>query len=180
MLTVIDIINRVLGYFNVADKPKGKAFTWVALIANFYLLYVAIQNLRYPDFRIRGALFMLAFVVFLKKKINEPLNLLCLELNNFESGESKYTSYCGPKEFVKIFDSFYSLSQRLRQSEEERKKLEAGRQKMLADISHDLRTPISVVQGYAKALCDGVIPIEQQPQYLEIICLLYTSPSPRD
>ena len=72
-------------------------------------------------------------------------------------------------EFVKIFDSFYSLSQRLRQSEEERKKLEAGRQKMLADISHDLRTPISVVQGYAKALCDGVIPIEQQPQYLEII-----------
>ena len=64
MLTVIDIINRVLGYFNVADKPKGKAFTWVALIANFYLLYVAIQNLRYPDFRIRGALFMLAFVVF--------------------------------------------------------------------------------------------------------------------
>lgn len=65
MLTVIDIINRVLGYFNVADKPKGKAFTWVALIANFYLLYVAIQNLRYPDFRIRGALFMLAFVVFL-------------------------------------------------------------------------------------------------------------------
>lgn len=111
----------------------------------------------------------LAFVVFLKKKINEPLNLLCLELNNFESGESKYTSYCGPKEFVKIFDSFYSLSQRLRQSEEERKKLEAGRQKMLADISHDLRTPISVVQGYAKALCDGVIPIEQQPQYLEII-----------
>ncbi|MFC2677436.1 MAG: DUF6681 family protein, partial [Lacticaseibacillus rhamnosus] len=23
MLTVIDIINRVLGYFNIADKPKG-------------------------------------------------------------------------------------------------------------------------------------------------------------
>ncbi|RXT58725.1 DUF6681 family protein [Lacticaseibacillus chiayiensis] len=65
MLTVIDIINRVLGYFNIADKPKGKAFTWVAFVANFYLLYVAIENLRYPGFRIRGALFMLAFVVFL-------------------------------------------------------------------------------------------------------------------
>ena len=65
MLTVIDIINRVLGYFNIADKPKGKAFTWIAFVANFYLLYIAIQNLRYPDFRIRGALFMLAFVVFL-------------------------------------------------------------------------------------------------------------------
>ncbi|KRK11067.1 hypothetical protein FD51_GL001246 [Lacticaseibacillus zeae DSM 20178 = KCTC 3804] len=65
MLTVIDIINRVLGYFNIADKPKGKAFTWVAFFANFYLLYVAIENLRYPDFRIRGALFLLAFVVFL-------------------------------------------------------------------------------------------------------------------
>lgn len=111
----------------------------------------------------------LLFVILLKKKISKPLKLLCLKLNNFENGENQQTSYRGPKEFVEIFDSFHALSKRLLQSEEERKKLEAGRQKMLADISHDLKTPISVVQGYSKALHDGVIPPEQQPQYLEMI-----------
>lgn len=111
----------------------------------------------------------LLFFVFLRKKIKKPLHLLCSELNNFENGENRQAVYCGPKEFVEIFDCFNALSRRLMHSEEERAKLEADRQKLLADISHDLRTPISVVQGYAKALHDGVIPSEQQTQYLEII-----------
>ncbi|MCH4285869.1 MULTISPECIES: sensor histidine kinase [Bacillota] len=114
-------------------------------------------------------LIIFVFVIFLKKKISKPLKLLCSELNHLENGESQHTSYRGPKEFVEIFDSFHSLSERLHQSEQERQKLELGRQKMLADISHDLRTPISVIQGYSKALHDGVIPHKQQSQYLEII-----------
>lgn len=65
MLTVIDIIHRVLGVFNIAEQHKGKAYSWIAFVAHFYSLYIAITNLRYPDFRIRGALYLLAFVVFL-------------------------------------------------------------------------------------------------------------------
>jgi len=65
MLTFLDIINRMLGYFNIQDRPKGQVFTVVAFIANFYLLYIAIQNLRYAGFRIRGALFLLAFIALL-------------------------------------------------------------------------------------------------------------------
>lgn len=63
MLTALDLLNRFLNYFNISDKPKGKAFTVVAFIANFYLLYVAINNLRFPHYRVAGALFMLAFLV---------------------------------------------------------------------------------------------------------------------
>ncbi|WP_057894464.1 DUF6681 family protein [Lacticaseibacillus brantae] len=65
MLSFLDILNRMLGYFNIQDRPKGQVFTVVAFLGNFYLLYIAIQNLRYPDFRLRGAMFLLAFVVLL-------------------------------------------------------------------------------------------------------------------
>ena len=40
---------------------------------------------------------------------------------------------------------------------------------MLADISHDLKTPITIIQGYAKAICDGVIKEENKQQYLQTI-----------
>ncbi|WP_179394635.1 DUF6681 family protein [Lacticaseibacillus absianus] len=63
MLTALDILNRLLGYFNIQDKAKGKAFTVVAFGANFFLLYQAIRHLRYPGFRVAGALFLLAFLV---------------------------------------------------------------------------------------------------------------------
>lgn len=38
------------------------------------------------------------------------------------------------------------------------------KQQMLADISHDLKTPITIIQGYAKAICDGVIKEENKQQ----------------
>lgn len=65
MLTALDIVNRIFGYFNIQDRPKGRVFTIIAFFANFYLLYVAIANLRYEGYRIRGALFLALFVVML-------------------------------------------------------------------------------------------------------------------
>ncbi len=63
MLTVLDIINRLLNYFNIQDKPKGKAFTVVAFFANFYILYLAINHLRYELYRVYGVLYLLLFLV---------------------------------------------------------------------------------------------------------------------
>jgi hypothetical protein len=65
MLTALDVINRLFSYLNIQDKPKGKAFTVVAFVANFYILYVAINHLRFPGYRLRGFLYLLLFFVFL-------------------------------------------------------------------------------------------------------------------
>lgn len=40
---------------------------------------------------------------------------------------------------------------------------------MLSDIAHDLRTPITTVYGYAKALNDGMVKPEEQQEYLKAI-----------
>lgn len=57
-----------------------------------------------------------------------------------------------------------------RQEEELREKYERARNLMLSDIAHDLRTPITTISGYAKALNDGLVTSdEKRTEYLEAI-----------
>ena len=58
---------------------------------------------------------------------------------------------------------------RLDASEREREKLDGERQKLIADISHDLKTPITVIAGYTSAIRDGKIPPDELPRYLSAI-----------
>ncbi|WP_338825294.1 Sensor histidine kinase ResE [Moorella humiferrea] len=52
----------------------------------------------------------------------------------------------------------------------DRKKLEQLRQEFLAGVSHDLRTPLTFIQGYAEALADGLAAGEKERQeYINII-----------
>ena len=58
------------------------------------------------------------------------------------------------------------------QKERDRAKLEFDRKRnlMLSDIAHDLRTPMTTVAGYAKAMSDGMVKDPgQRQEYLEAI-----------
>ncbi len=46
---------------------------------------------------------------------------------------------------------------KLRQAEEESEKLQKMRQDFVANISHELRTPVTVIRGSLEALCEGVV-----------------------
>lgn len=66
------------------------------------------------------------------------------------------------------------IIEEVRRLEEEktayRKDYEKRRNLMLSDIAHDLRTPITTIAGYAKALNDGMVTDEQKKrEYLEAI-----------
>ncbi len=53
--------------------------------------------------------------------------------------------------------------------ENKQKEYEQKRNLMLSDIAHDLRTPITTVSGYARALSDGLVAKEKEKEYLEAI-----------
>ena len=62
------------------------------------------------------------------------------------------------------------VERRDRQEEEMRLKYERARNLMLSDIAHDLRTPITTIAGYSKALNDGLIASdEKKKEYLDAI-----------
>ena len=50
-----------------------------------------------------------------------------------------------------------------------RKDFEKRRNLMLSDIAHDLRTPITTMAGYSKALSDGMVSDEKKQEYLDAI-----------
>ena len=53
--------------------------------------------------------------------------------------------------------------------EAKRLALEADKQRMLAGLSHDLKTPITIIQGFTKAIKDGLVSEEDKQKYLQII-----------
>lgn len=47
--------------------------------------------------------------------------------------------------------------------------LEDDQRKFISNVSHDFRSPLTSIKGYAEAMADGTIPFEMQDKYLKII-----------
>lgn len=52
---------------------------------------------------------------------------------------------------------------------ETERKLEQRRQQFAASVSHELKTPISLIAGYAEGLKDGIVQGERRNEYLNVI-----------
>lgn len=128
---------------------------WKIFLPMYLLAYMAV---------------MFGFTMWIHRKVKEPLLILNKGMNAFAEGElSTELSYQGPREFESIFYSFNKMAAQLKESEEAKERLILEKQRMLADISHDLKTPVTVIQGYAKAVSDNLASPEEQKKQLEII-----------
>lgn len=113
---------------------------------------------------------LLFFTIRMRRKVQEPLDMLNEGILALAGGNrDTKISYKGPREFEAIFNSFNRMSGLLRKSEDSKERLIMEKQKMLADISHDLKTPITVIRGYAKAVADGLTSPATQKHYLNTI-----------
>lgn len=156
-------------YVNAAGEDRVLVYALPTLNENRYNR--AVEMLRY-SWVVLGVIYLLlvAFSIFwLNRKTKQLLQPLDTAIKQLISNQPTKIDYVGPIEFVQLYNQFNDLSERLQTSEQQRQRLDDNRRKMLADISHDLKTPITVIQGYAKAIQDEVIPADKQAQYITTI-----------
>ena len=111
-----------------------------------------------------------AFLWWLSRKIGRPLRRLNDAVEAQAEGRSVRVGECGGTwEIRRIAESFDRFADRLDESEAERRRLDQGRQKLIADISHDIKTPVTVIAGYVDAICDGTVPPQERERYLRAI-----------
>lgn len=73
----------------------------------------------------------------------------------------------------KLEDTIYQLklnNMELEKDIEQRSKIDEMRKQFISDVSHELKTPIALIQGYAEGLVDNVISDEENKKfYAEVI-----------
>ena len=66
--------------------------------------------------------------------------------------------------------AFNLMSEKLKESLEEREKDEEKRKELIASISHDIRTPLTSIRAYVEGLLDNVADTpERRKKYLLVI-----------
>ena len=68
----------------------------------------------------------------------------------------------GGRELKEVSRAFNTMTKKLQG-------IEAGRREFVANVSHELRSPITSIRGFAEGMADGVIPEEEQPKYLRLV-----------
>lgn len=70
---------------------------------------------------------------------------------------------------IRSNDEFKSLANAIKFMADEFKNLDDYQKKFVGNISHDFRSPLTSIKGYAEAMADGTIPQDMQKKYLDII-----------
>ena len=112
-----------------------------------------------------GVLILSGIAVFLSvRSVLKPLGKMteaagCIAEGNFKA---RLAEKKGGKEFQKVSRAFNTMTEKLEHVEE-------GRREFVSNVSHELRSPITSIRGFAEGMADGVIPEEEHPKYLRLV-----------
>ncbi len=91
------------------------------------------------------------------RKITLPLQAVSSRLAAVsEEQQGELLQIKANKELMEIQLNFNRMTTRLQKAREDKRRLENDRARMFMDISHDLKTPITTIQGYAEVLRSGL------------------------
>jgi signal transduction histidine kinase len=113
----------------------------------------------------------LIWMTHLERRIFKPLLQLQEGVKEIAKGNYAVKVEDPPSnEIGFLIDSFNEMAERLLENEILKQEYEENRKNLIANISHDLKTPITAIRGYIEAIEDGVVASPQKMhQYLQII-----------
>lgn len=117
-----------------------------------------------------GSLSMLAHFIF-TSQILKSVNQMTEDTSRIAEGKFDVkVAEQGPTEIQELAQHFNVMSEKLNLMFSEVKLSEQYKTELIANVSHDLRTPVSSIRSFAEALQDGVVTDEKtKRQYLDTI-----------
>lgn len=112
-----------------------------------------------------GIIFAILLGYFLSLKFVKPLNRANEAINSLALGD--YEVFLNVKqkdEIGQLSNNINSLAKRLDDASKQSANLEKMRQNFIADITHELRTPVTIIRGLAEGVKDQIYPIEDSPK----------------
>lgn len=98
-------------------------------------------------------------------KLTTPLRSIADGIQDIARGQyNKRLKFKASYELAQIQDDFNTMAEKLERMKKEKQHLEANKQRMLVDLSHDLKTPITTIRGYIEAMELGLITEEERRQ----------------
>ena len=143
---------RVIGYVFVATNSATiidgwRTFVWVFLAASAAVMMIAL---------------LLSLVT--SKRMAQPLDEMAVAAKKFAHGDfsARVTDDGRTDEVGALISAFNTMADSLEKSEQRR-------QEFVANVSHELKTPMTTIGGYIDGMLDGTIPPEKQQHYMQIV-----------
>jgi len=143
---------RTYGYLFVTSDVSAFRQEWRNFTATFIMIALSVMLIA----------FIIAFIA--TKKEAEPLNEMASAARRFARGEFevRVKNHGRQDEIGQLTEAFNAMADSLESSEQ-------LRHDFIANLSHELKTPMTVISGFAEGLLDGTIPRKEEARYLGII-----------
>lgn len=137
----------------------------VILLVNVIILYLLFKYIGIKSLSIFFAGFlvfkeMMQFVFYqrIEKRILAPVDRLIQGVEAITQGNyAVQVEGQVPNDIGSLISAFNEMALKLQESENIKAEYEENRKALIANISHDLKTPMTSMQGYLEALLEGMV-----------------------
>lgn len=157
------VLDPITGEKITNDSPTGILF-----IASDASSLLAFMRSTFQLFCITAVAVLLISVIICSvavQRIVDPLKGMSQAAYQFAHGEvdTRFTEYANRRDEIgELAAAFNAMADSLAQAEQKRSEF-------VANVSHELKTPMTTIAGYTDGILDGTIPPEKEKKYLQII-----------
>lgn len=151
--TIQNTAGRTIGIV-ILSKPISQTVMVLRKMSNIYL-YAALL----------AVLISMVLMTVLVRRHSAPLQDMARVASDFAHGKLNSRTQIDPRssqEMQELALAFNNMAASLQKSEYQR-------QEFVANVSHELKTPMTTISGFVDGILDGTIPPEKQAHYMQLV-----------